>query len=554
MPAFDKDLFETQPAITALEKYSAVTRLSVGIYGRDKRLIAKPIGANRIVELFGTAYEPLIVTECVRRCLSQSEASASVCLEHEHGLGIVGAPLVYARQIVCVAIAAYAVTSHIDQLQLRRLSRESGLSLETLWVIIGRETPITSERLALNGELLRILGDTLLNEHYRGRQLEEALAGLEAANRAKDEFLAILSHELRAPLTTIVGWSGMLRAGTLDAAATAEALETIERDAKVQTRLVNDILDLSRIVAGKLRLDLQPVDLIPILTAALDWVRSSAETKGVTLNVQFDSTGSVMGDPDRLRQIFFNLLSNAVKFTGAGGAVTLRAQRIASKEQITVSDTGQGIRANFLPHIFERFRQADSSTTKQHAGLGLGLSIAQYLVGQQSGTIHAYSEGEGRGATFTVTFPSLERPAVETKEPLHSRNGSQLNGVRVWVVDDKAEGRVLLETLLQRSGAQVAALASGYEVLNKLDESTPEVLVSDIGMPGMDGYTLIREIRARRSERGGNVPAIALSGYVAPEDREQALSSGYQIYLGKPFDANDLIQAVRSLAPPSPSR
>jgi CheY-like chemotaxis protein len=176
------------------------------------------------------------------------------------------------------------------------------------------------------------------------------------------------------------------------------------------------------------------------------------------------------------------------------------------------------------------------------------------LVEQQSGTIHAYSEGEGRGATFTVTFPSLERPAVETKEPLHSRNGSQLNGVRVWVVDDKAEGRVLLETLLQRSGAQVAALASGYEVLNKLDESTPEVLVSDIGMPGMDGYTLIREIRARGSERGGNVPAIALSGYVAPEDREQALSSGYQIYLGKPFDANDLIQAVRSLAPPSPSR
>jgi signal transduction histidine kinase/CheY-like chemotaxis protein len=553
MPPFDKDLFETQPAITALEKYSAVTRLSVRIYGRDKRLIAKPIGANRLAELCSTAYEPRIVAECVSRCFSQSEQSASVCLEQEHGLGVVGAPLVYAGQIVYVAIAAYALTSHIDQLQLRRLTSESGLSLETLWVLIGSEAPLTRERLTLNGELLRILGDTLLSEHYRGRQLEEALARLESANHAKDEFLATLSHELRAPLNTIVGWSAMLRAGTLDAATTAQALEIIERDAKVQTRLVNDLLDVSRIVAGKLRLDLQPVDLIPILTTALDWVRSSAVTKGVSLNVQFESTGSVMGDPDRLRQIFFNLLSNAVKFTGPGGGVTLRAQRIASMVQITVNDTGQGIRADFLPHLFERFRQGDSSITKQHTGLGLGLSIAQHLIERHNGTIHAFSEGEGRGATFTVTLPRLERPAIETKEePFRFRNGkpTELNGVRVWVVDDMVEGRLMLKTLLEQSGAEVTTLASGYEVLNKLDESTPEVLIADIGMPGMDGYTLIRELRGRGSERGGNVPAIAVSGYVTPEDQEHALSSGYQIHLAKPFDANDLIRAVRSLAEP----
>jgi CheY-like chemotaxis protein len=256
----------------------------------------------------------------------------------------------------------------------------------------------------------------------------------------------------------------------------------------------------------------------------------------------------VLGDPDRLHQIFFNLLSNAVKFTPRGGEITIRAEHTTAHAQITVSDTGQGIRAEFLPHIFERFKQADSSITRQYSGLGLGLAIAQHLIKQHGGTIDAYSEGEGRGARFTVNLPILERAPFDRKA-LPSGNGdrTQLNGLRVWIVDDQPTGRIMLKTLLELKGAEVTALASAYDVLQKLNDSTPEVLIADIGMPGMDGYALIREIRAREAEHGENIPAIAQSGYASSEDRERALAAGYQIHIAKPADVNELIRAIESL-------
>jgi signal transduction histidine kinase/CheY-like chemotaxis protein len=556
MPGPDKHFFENQAVIQAFEKYSAVTRLSVRIYGRDKSLI-RTLGHNRLNELFGIRYEPRILIECVRRCFSPAEQTSKICGDHEHGIGVVAAPLMYAGEVVYVAVGAYALTSHLDQLQVRRLSKESGVSVEDLWVVIGNEVPLTRDRLDLNGQLLRILGETLLSEDNRGRELHEALARVESVNRAKDEFLAMLSHELRGPLTSILGWSEMLRTGTLDATDTSKALEMIERDAKVQNRLVNDLLDISRIVAGKLDLELQTVDLSATLITAVDSVRGAAESKGIILDVQQpDEPLSVNGDPDRLRQVFFNLLSNAVKFTPRGGAVTVRWQRTTSQAEITISDTGEGIARDVLPQIFERFRQADSSTTKRHSGLGLGLSIARHLVERHDGMIQAYSEGVGRGATFTVTLPLIERKEIENaNERLgfaksNPPDGHErfLNGIRVWVVDDKPSGRLLLKTLLEQRGAQVTALASAYEALGKLDESVPEVLVSDIGMPGMDGYALISEIRNRGAERGGTIPAVALSGYASPEEREKALAAGFQLHIAKPFNGIDLMRAIARLA------
>ena len=382
---------------------------------------------------------------------------------------------------------------------------------------------------------------------------QAARAEAEAANRLKDEFLATVSHELRTPLTAIIGWSQMLRAGRLDEDSATRALETIERQGKLQAQLIDDLLDVSRIVTGKFRLDAQPVELALTIEAVMNAVGPTAESKNIRLQKAIDpQTGPVLGDPDRLQQVIWNLLSNAIKFTPKGGRVDVRLERINSHVQITVSDTGAGIPTEFLPLVFAPFRQADGSTTRAQGGLGLGLSIVRHLVELHGGTVQADSRGVGRGATFTVRLPAsavYERRDKADGSASHSHDRfEELEGLKVLVVDDDADTRELLKAVLGSRGAEVSAAGSAREALELFETLRPAVLVSDIGMPGEDGYDLIRKVRALPAERGGRTPAVALTAYAGAEDRARAFLAGYQVHVPKPVEPKELMGVVASLA------
>jgi PAS domain S-box-containing protein len=389
-------------------------------------------------------------------------------------------------------------------------------------------------------------------------EAEAARAAAEAASRMKDQFLAILSHEIRTPLTAILGWAKIIRSGKIDEQDQHEGLDAIERNARVLADLVEDLLDIARIVAGTLRLDVQRVNLSEVIRAALATVIPAAEAKGVSIHTVLDSlAGSVSGDPARLQQVVWNLVSNAVKFTPKGGQVQVLLERVNSHVEITVIDTGQGIKPEFLPHVFDRFRQADASTTRQHGGLGLGLSIVKHLVEMHGGTVRAKSPGEGRGATFTVTLPIMVvHPQEGAPEPLGPKAAptaelespmDALVGIKVLVVDDEPDGRALLKRVLADRGAEVRVAESVAEALKILEKFRPQVLVSDIGMPDEDGYDLIRQIRvggwtARR------LPAVALTAFARAEDRKRAMLAGFQTHVAKPVDPAELVAVVASLA------
>lgn len=385
-------------------------------------------------------------------------------------------------------------------------------------------------------------------------------AQAEGANRAKDEFLSILSHELRTPLNAILGWSAMLRQRTLSEDKVLRALETIERNAKSQAQLIEDILDISRIITGKLRLQVRPVHLVPVIESAIESVRLAAEAKSIRLQSRLDSeAGRLLGDANRLQQVVWNLLSNALKFTPKDGRVEIRLERVNSHAEITVTDTGPGITSDFLPFVFDRFRQHDSSTTRSYGGLGLGLAIVRQLVELHGGTVTVVSPGIGQGTTFTVTLPAMIIPLPPSDpEPLNSiveakprvEASPTLEGLQILVVDDEADALELLNTILQNNGADVIAVASVNQALTIIETATdrsPDVLVSDIGMPDEDGYSLISKLRQLEAQRGGRLPAIALTAYAASDDRRQALLAGFQMHLTKPVDAAELVAVVASL-------
>jgi len=376
------------------------------------------------------------------------------------------------------------------------------------------------------------------------------------ANRLKDDFLATLSHELRTPLSAILGWARVLRSGQSDRETTDRALESIERNVRVQTKLIDDLLDISRITSGRLRLQVRPVELGPVILAAIETTRPAAEAKAIRLDTALDPrAGSISGDPERLQQIVWSLVSNAVTFTPTGGRVQVRLERRDPVVEIAVSDTGQGIAPEFLPHVFERFRQTDSSTARRQGGLGVGLAIARHLTELHGGAIRAESPGVGRGATFTVSFPvrvtGEEGPARVARRQsgkIRASTVGVLAGVTVLVVDDEEDARETLRVLLGQRGAEVRAVAGGAPAFDLLARWTPDVLVSDIGMPGEDGYSLIRRIRALAPDRGGRVPAVALTAYVKPEDRMQALAAGFQTHVPKPVDPDELALVIARLA------
>jgi PAS domain S-box-containing protein len=380
-----------------------------------------------------------------------------------------------------------------------------------------------------------------------------ARAEIARVSRLKDEFLATLSHELRTPLTAILGWARVLLRKHDDVPLLLRALEAIERNAVAQAQIVDDLLDMSRIISGTMRLEVRPTDLAAVVDAALDSVRPSADARGVRLvRVLEAPAGAVPADPGRLQQVVWNLLTNAVKFTPRGGQVEVRLRRLDSHLELIVADSGSGIAPEFLPHVFDRFRQADSSPTRSHGGLGLGLSIVKQLVEMHGGSVQAASAGTDLGATFTVRLP-LSPPGAGA-DPQHavppppSAPPLSLAGVRVLVVDDEPDARALLAHLLGERGAQVQTAASADEALQALAQRPPDVLVSDIGMPGRDGYALMRELRALPAAAGGATPAIALTAFARSEDRTRAMLAGYQLHVAKPIEPEELVAALASLA------
>jgi signal transduction histidine kinase/ActR/RegA family two-component response regulator len=380
----------------------------------------------------------------------------------------------------------------------------------------------------------------------------------ERASSMKDEFLATLSHELRTPLNAILGWAHILWSRSMSPEELHQGLEVIERNARMQTQLIEDLLDMSRITSGKMRLDIQPINAVPFIEAAIETVRPAAEAKEIRLEKLLDpSAGPIMGDPNRLQQVVWNLLSNAIKFTGKHGKVQVLLERVNSHVEVTVADTGVGIKSEFLPHVFDRFRQEDASVTRTAKGLGLGLSIVKHLVEQHGGTVRADSGGEGRGATFTIHLPlSAVHRSHADGERLHPRGAGSggidfkrldLSGIKVLVVDDEADARALIARVLTECDAQVFTAATAPEALHAVERQRPDVLVSDIGMPDVDGYELLRRVRALGPSRGGRLPAIALTAFARSEDRTRALRAGYLVHVSKPVEPSELVATVASV-------
>jgi signal transduction histidine kinase/CHASE1-domain containing sensor protein/CheY-like chemotaxis protein len=409
-----------------------------------------------------------------------------------------------------------------------------------------REEHVTAMSMAANLTAVAIENVRLLKLERTAREAAEE------SNRLKDEFLATVSHELRTPLTAILGWARLLEDGSLDRAMTQQAVDTIWRNAKAQAQIVDDILDVSRIITGNLYIDLHPIEVLPVVQNAINVVRPTADAKGIAIEAQFDTTPAmVSGDANRLQQVIWNLLSNAVKFTSSGGRVSVNVSQANAAVEISVSDTGQGISREFMPYVFDRFSQADSTTTRHHGGLGLGLAIARHLVEIHGGTIRAASRGEGQGATFTITLPLLDAK-VKAIEPPTDKTlayaSQMLSGVNVLLVDDDSDTLSLMATALTRRQANVTAVSSAGEAIQAIRRRRPDVLVSDIAMPDEDGYGLIERVRSLEKGETDSIPAVAITAYAKDEDRERALSSGFQIYLAKPIELRELVSVVARAA------
>ena len=446
-----------------------------------------------------------------------------------------------------------ALTDSTEQLRAIALLQQKAKSLEA--EILERKKA---------EESLSFVKEELQRELEKSKQslIREQIARGEAesANRMKDEFLATVSHELRTPLNAIIGWSHMLRGGRLDQETAARAIETIERNAKSQAQLVEDILDVSRVITGKLRLNMGPVDLSLVINTAIDSVQLAADSKGIELEVTLDpSARLIVGDSNRLQQIVWNLLSNAIKFTPSGGRVHVRLERVKSNVQIEICDSGQGIDSELLPYVFDRFRQGDSSSTRRHGGLGLGLAIVRHLVELHGGTVYASSPGEGCGSTFTIQLPLAPKSPKRQKRrtenflPIEKTNAlvtsvPSLKDVQVLVVDDDRDTLQFLKVMLEENQADVQTAGSASEALELLEWYEPDVLVFDLAMPDGDGFSLIRRIRELEAKTGRQAPAVALTAHVRVEDRARALSAGFSMFVPKPVEADELITAIANLA------
>jgi PAS domain S-box-containing protein len=493
-------------------------RIAIGL--EEEARVRVPMGRG-IAGRIATSRMPLIVDD-----LSTTEVVSTILLENARSL--VGAPLMIEGRVIGVI--------QVDTRETHSFTQDDVDLLQ-----------LAADRVALAIERARL---------YEAEQ--RARLDAETANRMKDDFLATISHELRSPLNSILGWVMLLREGRLSEVATAAALQTIERSARTQNRIISDLLDVSRIINGKLRLNMRTLEPGAIVEAGVEGVRPAAEAKGILINMSLDrKAGSIAGDSDRLQQIVWNLVSNAIKFTPPGGSVDVLLARVGSYVELEVRDTGAGIGSEFLPFVFERFRQADSSSTRRQGGLGLGLAIVRHLVELHGGTVGAQSEGPGRGAVFVVRLPLASKARVVREAGLHLPEAVDraeldcpppLGGLRVLVVDDEADVRELVSGILTECDADVRTVASAEEALTSFSEGwRPEVLIADIEMPGTDGYELMRRVRTLSPASGGRVPAVALTSHARVEDRMKALAAGFQMHVPKPVEPAELLTVLGSV-------
>ena len=555
--------------ISALEKYAAVAQLTVQLYDTEGAPSGPPTFPTPLFELAKQHGNTDEFDRCARVCLSRANHTPEILLDETNGFGVAGIPFRVNHEVVGAAAVGYALTRFPDQLSIQRFSRRHGIPAKMLWEVARSINPMRSHELTRRAELLRVLGDGLLREQERTRETEKLRHAAEAANRAKDEFISTLSHELRTPINAIIGWVRVVRLQKDDTATVDRALEAIDRNAKAQTDIIEDLLDISRMITGKLRLELTRIDLPSFINECVDAIRPAAEAKRITLTQKATpSLERLLGDRSRLQQVMWNLLSNAIKFTPPQGRVQINIHRNAgSKIVVSVTDTGVGIRADFLPHVFERFTQSDQSATRPHSGLGLGLAIARHLVEMHGGTLSAESPGPGKGATFTFELPLRNSSEVSSEpDPVSSldndspppsassaearpdiMNGRVLEGSVVMIVEDDEDGRETLGTMLEYCGARVAAVSTAADALSTFKRINPDVIVTDIGLPDEDGYSLLKKVRELAPEHGGLTPAIALTGYVQKKDRTQADSAGFQRYMAKPCQIQELVASIASL-------
>ncbi len=461
--------------------------------------------------------------------------------------------------------ALAALVSHTELARTNGLapSRAAVRRAENIlvWVSISTVTLLVIVCLVLALGLdrrFRLQRSALERAEQEQHKARASLSEVEAASHLKDEFLATVSHELRNPLAPILTWTQLLRSGTLDPERAQRALEVIERNVMSQVQLIDDLVDVSRVVSGKFRLEVRPIELAPVIRIAADAQGPASQAKQIQMQLRLEEyAGRISGDPERLQQVMWNLISNAIKFTPEGGSVQVVLELVGSHVEVRVSDNGSGIEPEFMPHIFEPFRQGTGGSMRRHAGLGLGLSIARHIVELHGGEIHATSAGAGRGAQFTLRFPLLAKaPQVNGKSPRPLDPGDhppelrlgRLDGLRVLLVEDEPSASEALQALFHSCGAEARIASSVPEAMAIFEGWQPDVLVSDIAMPGEDGYSLIRRIRLRPAAEGGTIPAVALTAYAKIEDRVTILSAGFQMYLAKPADPNELIAVVGSLA------
>jgi signal transduction histidine kinase/CheY-like chemotaxis protein len=540
-------LFGSDLWISALDKYTEVTGLTVDLFDASERVVLRSTHVTPLVGLFrDCGFDPGLFSECARRCLKQVHSRPAIVLDGPHGLTVVGTSLMLEGAVVGAAVAGYALAGFSQVTAAHNWAKSAGVPFDRLWNILRQKTPLPRRRLSLHGELLQVLGDALLRENYRTRQYEEAVVKLQAASAAKDEFLAVLSHELRTPLTPILGWASILKKSeSLEQAH--RAAEAIERNALLQSRMVDDLLDMNRISHGSVTLEVEILDAAALIRTALETVVLDVEKKAIRLDLALtDEPLLIEGDAGRLQQIFSNILANAVKFTPAGESIRVSLRREAGHAVVVVADTGVGIAAEFLPFVFDMFRQQDQGIRREYQGLGVGLALVKQLTELHRGTVTVESAGAGRGTEVTVRLPVAVSAATgSTKaDAAGTAAGTLLAGLSLLVVEDSDDTREILGALLEQLGARVSGARDGREALQVIEKKHPDLVLCDLRMPRMDGYEFIRELR--RDPSSLNLPVVAMSGLTSEEERQRARVAGFEGHLKKPFGEADVVTAVEA--------
>lgn len=538
----DRNLFGSNLWKPALDKFADVTGLNVRLFDAAGQMV---LGSNHLAPLVGLfreyGFEPGLFAECARRCVSQTTDRPVVALAESHGLTVVGTSLLLEGAIVGAAVAGYALAGFSQVGSVQRWARATGVPFDRLWNVVRQQPPLPERRLRVNGELLQVLGDALLRENHRTRQYEDAVVKLEVASAAKDEFLAVLSHELRTPLAPIAGWASVLKKSE-SLEQVHRAAEAIERNAFLQSRMIDELLDMSRVTHGTIQLDLEILDLRASVRDAAGASAANIEKKAIRLEIA--DAGEpllVEADAGRLQQVFGNVISNAVKFTPAGGTIRVSLGREAGHAQVVVADTGKGIAPEFLPFVFEIFRQQEQGTHRTHEGLGIGLSLVKKLTELLKGTVSVVSAGAGRGTQVTVRLPlAAEVPSLDDAA---NPSATALDGLSVLAVEDSADALESLRRLLQLLGAKVSVARDGREALDiMLRGANPDVVLCDLLMPRMDGYEFMRELDGRVSR--AHPPVIAVSGLASEASRERAIQAGFEGHIKKPYNEAAIVAAV----------